>query len=62
MAKGKCLVCIRRVVVTNVILKYSNNPWTSLDMDGTLTLIFAESETTRDFITKFTTLKQLSEK
>ena len=37
-----------------------NNPRTSLDMDGTLTLIFANSVTTQDIITKISASFQIT--
>ena len=39
-----------------ILLQQARTPQ---DMDGTLTLIFADSKTTRDFVTKFLAFLQL---
>ena len=49
-------VSICSVVLKGIFMAY---PRTPQDMDGTLTLIFANSKTTWDFVTKFSALLQL---
>ena len=49
-------------VLTIFIANMSNNARTPQDMDGTLTLIFAKSETPKDITTKISAFLQLRKK